>query len=139
MRCSRNGLLALKKEWQLMPSKVSNPGYQAVPCAFCKGTGKDPFELLSALSRCETCEGTGTNEVLVPFVSCGECLGTGVQPHKRLTCSACGGRGVQSVPASSKACPECAGSGIDPRSEIHLACVPCNGSGRVTRVAPAAP
>jgi DnaJ-class molecular chaperone len=119
-----------------MLNKVSSPGSVAVPCAFCKGTGKDPFELLSALSRCETCEGVGANQVFAPFVPCGECQGTGVQPHKRLTCSICGGRGVQSIPASSKTCAECAGSGIDPRSEIHLACVPCNGSGRVGADAP---
>jgi DnaJ-class molecular chaperone len=115
-----------------MPNPVPKPGEQAVECAFCSGTGKDPFGLLSDLSRCETCQGVGKNIVHVPFVRCGECHGTGAQPHKRLTCSACGGRGVQSVSKNNQACPVCKGTGVDPESEIDLSCSTCTGSGRVT-------
>ena len=30
-----------------------------IECAFCKGTGKDPFNLLSELATCQVCGGKG--------------------------------------------------------------------------------
>lgn len=65
-------------------------------CAFCQGKGKDPFELLSKLARCQVCGGRGKVVVLAPFRKCSDCKGTGVYPHSRLTCLVCGGKGVVS-------------------------------------------
>jgi len=33
-----------------------------ITCPFCRGTGKDPFELLSELTACQVCNGTGKVE-----------------------------------------------------------------------------
>jgi len=33
-----------------------------IKCAFCSGSGKDPFDLLSPLSHCLVCSGTGQVE-----------------------------------------------------------------------------
>jgi DnaJ-class molecular chaperone len=115
----------------IQPNRIPNSGYHEVACTFCRGTGKDPFGVLSPLSRCEICQGEGTILVRAPFVHCGECRGTAVQPHKRLTCSACAGRGVHSVAKKNQACPNCKGSGIAPGSGSALACCTCNGSGRI--------
>jgi DnaJ-class molecular chaperone len=115
-----------------MPKHAPSPSDKVLTCAFCSGTGKDPFGLLSDLSRCEICQGSGKIAIHVPYVRCGECNGTGAQPHKRLTCSACGGRGVQSVAEHNQACPDCKGTGVDPDSEVDLSCSTCTGSGRVT-------
>ena len=37
-----------------------------IKCGFCKGTGKDPFDLLSQLAVCQVCKGTGKVEVEEP-------------------------------------------------------------------------
>jgi len=39
-----------------------------IKCAFCKGTGKDPFDLLSKLSTCQVCGGKGKVEVKEPMI-----------------------------------------------------------------------
>jgi hypothetical protein len=41
-----------------------------VPCAFCRGTGKDPFGIMSSLSVCCVCLGRGAVAVVVPFARC---------------------------------------------------------------------
>lgn len=83
-----------------------------VPCAFCQGSGKDPFRLLSPLSACGVCDGTGRVEVEEPYVSCAFCGGTGIHPRSRLTCTACMGKGVIAIKKPVKSCPTCLGAGV---------------------------
>ncbi len=103
-----------------------------VPCAFCEGSGKDPFGILSCLSSCPACGGKGTIRVRSPYVSCAFCQGTGVHPGTRLTCSLCGGTGVRHVRGPTKVCPNCLGTGVEPRPEkMGLSCFTCRGKGVV--------
>lgn len=39
-----------------------------VRCAFCNGTGKDPFGLLSILATCQACRGSGEVTVNELFI-----------------------------------------------------------------------
>ena len=61
--------------------QIGNPKAAAraakVTCAFCEGTGKDPFDLLSKLSQCPVCSGRGVVVVKMPAVLCVYCLGAG--------------------------------------------------------------
>jgi len=101
-----------------------------VQCAFCEGSGKDPFGMLSSLSSCPACGGRGSIRIRSPYVSCAFCQGSGVHPGTRLTCSLCGGTGVRSVKGPTKVCPNCLGSGVEPRPEKGgLSCFTCNGKG----------
>ena len=102
-----------------------------VQCAFCKGSGKDPFGILSYLSSCPSCWGKGTIRIRSPYVSCAFCQGTGVYPGTRLTCSLCGGTAVRLVRDPTKTCPNCLGSGVEPHSELGLSCFTCRGKGVV--------
>ena len=98
-----------------------------VRCAFCGGTGKDPFELLSKLSRCPVCEGDKTLFLEGPAVPCAQCRGTGRQRRARSPCSRCGGVGVVPLDAPIILCPRCAGAGREP--EADLPCSLCRGAG----------
>lgn len=102
-----------------------------VRCAFCNGTGRDRFGLLSPPSACQVCLGRGVVDVPEPRVGCAYCKGSGVHPHTRLTCSSCGGRGLQTVREPKAICPRCGGDGVDPVSERHLSCPGCHGAGWV--------
>jgi RecJ-like exonuclease len=75
-----------------------------VECAFCQGTGLDPFEVPSKLSQCQTCKGRGKVHVPEPSEECPSCLGRGVYLHHRLTCSVCGGKGR--IKKRNKLCAE---------------------------------
>ncbi len=66
-------------------------------CAFCGGTGRDPFKVLSPLSNCGVCGGKGTVRVKEPHETCPACGGTGVYYRSRLSCGTCGGKGVVPV------------------------------------------
>lgn len=99
-----------------------------VKCAFCNGTGKDPFGLLSPLSTCQVCSGRGKVSVTPPTIKCAFCNGTGIYLDKRITCTVCGGKGVVTEPKGAKTCPECKGSGQAPDS---LPCLNCRGKGVV--------
>lgn len=101
-----------------------------VRCAFCKGTGKDPFSLLSSLATCEVCMGKGETAVQEPFQPCVYCKGSGIQPHSRLTCTVCGGKGVIHFEKPVRVCPDCGGSG---REESDLPCVTCKGKGLIPK------
>lgn len=104
---------------------------ELVSCAFCKGTGKDPFGLLSPPSACQVCLGRGVVEANGPRVKCAYCHGKGVWFDTRLTCSSCGGKGFQIVKEPHSTCPLCHGSGVQPGSERHMSCPTCHGAGEV--------
>jgi len=100
-----------------------------VPCTFCRGSGKDPFGVMSALSACPVCAGRGVTEVRAPNVRCAHCRGTGA--IKRFRCTVCGGTGCLPAPENpTLVCPHCWGSGDD-RSEPAMACLACHGRGHI--------
>jgi DnaJ-class molecular chaperone len=101
-----------------------------VVCAFCKGKGKDPFELLSKLATCQVCLGKGQVEVDDSHIKCIYCLGTGVFPFgSRLTCTVCGGKGVVAIRGETEVCTDCRGTG---RARVSgLPCTTCGGKGVV--------
>ena len=98
-------------------------------CAFCRGKGKDPFEIMSKEATCQVCGGRGEVLVIEPSVKCAHCQGTGVAPGSRNVCTTCGGRGVISVTDGKNVCPECHGRGK--AAESDLPCLSCGGKGVV--------
>ena len=99
-------------------------------CAFCKGKGKDPFELLSKLATCQVCGGLGKVEVREPFTRCVYCQGSGIHPYGvRISCYVCDGKGMVTFIKRGKAkkCPDCEGTGRAPESK--LPCLTCDGKG----------
>jgi len=99
-------------------------------CAFCQGTGRDPFGVMSPLSNCSVCGGQGVVTVVKPYVTCHACDGTGVQPYTRLTCLACAGKGVISVAERTETCPVCGGAGADTENRY---CLRCHGTGVISK------
>ena len=102
---------------------------ETVTCAYCSGTGRDRWNLLSPHSLCSACGGRGTRIIEAPIRACAHCGGTGIHPHLRVTCTTCGGAGAVHVPADAIPCPRCEGKGVDPVSELYLTCTHCGGSG----------
>lgn len=105
-----------------------------VECAFCKGTGTDPFDLMSPLSTCQVCSGTGWRQVEPPLHKCAYCRGTGVHPHSRMVCMTCRGVGQVTVSANAVTCPGCRGTGNESAHHFHdsvLSCLICGGKGVV--------
>jgi DnaJ-class molecular chaperone len=100
-----------------------------ITCAFCEGSGRDPFGLLSSLSRCQVCGGGGSVAIEEPSVRCAFCGGRGVHPLQRLTCTCCGGKGVISIQQPAQECPRCQGTGAEPPDQDYLPCVLCKGAG----------
>jgi DnaJ-class molecular chaperone len=99
-----------------------------VTCSFCRGTGKDPFGIMSWLSACCVCGGQGSVAVPASRHRCAHCRGTGAV--KTFTCTVCRGTGyVPRNPGPLHDCPECRGSGADAASS--LACLTCRGRGLV--------
>lgn len=119
----------------------AQPGKKAnlvqAPCAYCGGRGKDRFQLLSTLSTCGVCGGSGAVEIEMPFHRCAFCNRSGVHPHKRLSCTACMGKGVIHVEEPVKKCPACQGFGRDATRDSQLYCTTCGGAG-VVSVSPSA-
>lgn len=103
-----------------------------VECAFCKGKGKDPFNLLSSLAECQVCGGRCVVTIQEAAIECAFCKGTGVYPGKRLTCITCGGKGRAVVPEPFEICRKCNGLGDSPNE--NLPCVDCGGTGVVKAV-----
>lgn len=102
-----------------------------VPCAFCKGRGKDPFDLLSELADCQVCGGTGKVEVEEPTMTCVFCKGSGVYHASRVTCTVCGGKGMLTVPEGRTAqCPDC--KGTDATTDSGMLCFMCIGTGVIS-------
>ena len=100
-----------------------------IACAFCKGKGKDPFEIMSKEATCQVCGGRGKVTVVEPYVPCAHCKATGVSPGSRNVCTSCNGRGAVSVADGKAVCPECDGSGS--AKESNLPCLKCGGKGVV--------
>jgi len=99
-------------------------------CAFCRGTGRDPFGVMSVLSNCPVCGGEGTVRVKEPCVPCRACRGTGVQFSTRLPCNGCGGKGVMHVEEPTQTCPLCKGTGLHGGRNY---CLRCHGAGLVSK------
>ena len=103
-----------------------------ITCAFCKGTGKDPFDLLSELAVCQICGGIGKVEVEEPVIKCAFCRGTGVYHDTRVTCTVCGGKGMVTTPkGQTTQCSECKGTGA--ATDSGMPCLNCKGKGVVSR------
>ncbi|HBY99582.1 MAG TPA: hypothetical protein DEP84_37540 [Chloroflexi bacterium] len=105
-----------------------------VTCAFCGGSGTDPFGVMSPLSTCVVCRGAGRRSLHPPTAGCAFCRGTGVHPGSRMTCTTCGGVGTVELPSNAITCPGCGGSGraadyLWPGSP--LSCGLCHGKGVV--------
>ncbi|MFZ4591548.1 MAG: hypothetical protein ACOYN6_11155 [Ignavibacteria bacterium] len=97
-----------------------------IRCAYCSGTGKDPFEILSNISVCLVCNGAGQVKIKEPAVKCVYCSGTGRNPlGSRIHCIVCMGKGVNHVLTNEK-CTQCKGSG---KSSDGLPCTLCGGTG----------
>ncbi len=97
-----------------------------ITCAFCSGTGKDPFELLSPLSHCLVCNSTGMVQIDFPVKKCLFCSGTGKNPMgARVACIVCGGKGVNYIGGIIQ-CTQCKGTG---KSGDGLPCSRCGGKG----------
>jgi DnaJ-class molecular chaperone len=113
----------------MMEASIDKSGTVVVSCAFCHGTGKDSFGVLSWLSACCVCQGRGRVTVPAPYERCAHCNGTGA--IKTLTCTSCRGKGVlPALEGPTEACPECGGSGDD-RSAPAMGCLTCRGRGRI--------
>lgn len=103
-----------------------------VTCSFCNGTGTDPFGIMSWISTCCVCGGTGKVRIRSPYTKCAHCQGTGAV--KTFTCTVCNGKGFVPLPEHPIAvCPECKGSGDD-RSAPSLPCLTCKGKGFVIKI-----
>ena len=104
---------------------------EIVVCAFCRGRGTDPFDIMSSLSTCSVCCGDGFVRVASPHARCAHCAGTGA--IKTFTCTVCHGKGVVFVTgAATDPCPECGGDGDD-ASAPAMPCLRCRGRGRIAR------
>lgn len=101
-------------------------------CAFCKGTGRDPFGVLSPLSFCQVCGGKGKIKIKGPVVKCAFCKGSGVQPHTtdRLHCMACKGKGWATTIEVPTECSDCNGTGLY-LGAYRQHCPRCHGQGVV--------
>ncbi|MBK4732552.1 hypothetical protein JJD41_22180 [Oxynema sp. CENA135] len=100
-----------------------------VPCAYCRGTGKDRYQIMSPLSTCPVCHGRRSHELPSPLIPCAYCRGTGASPiGARNPCLACGGKGVQGRSPESAPCKACGGTGRQGSTGFY--CHACHGSGR---------
>lgn len=103
-----------------------------IPCAFCKGKGRDPFNLLSELATCQVCGGTGKVKITEPAINCAYCKGTGIYPHSvRITCTVCSGKGSVTVAGVTEECPKCKGTAE--AIDSGLPCIKCGGKGVVRK------
>lgn len=110
------------------PDATARPATVVIPCAFCKGQGTDPFNVLSELSTCVACSGQGVRTVPADHVRCAYCEGTG--SYKTYRCQVCDGCGVVAAPTGKvRMCAECRGHGSDRSS--GMVCLACRGRGFV--------
>lgn len=97
-----------------------------VVCGYCRGTGKDPFGVMSPLSTCQVCGGKEHGTLHAPVDRCKFCGGSGVHPGSRQTCLACKGWGVVEAHEERDVCPDCGGDG---KGGVFY-CLTCRGQGR---------
>ena len=103
-----------------------------ITCVFCKGKGKDQFDLLSKLAICQVCGGTGKVEVIETVIRCAFCKGSGVYHSTRITCTVCNGKGMVTAPQSpTEWCPKCEGTGTT--IDSAMPCLKCRGKGVVSK------
>ncbi len=108
------------------------PHTKKIPCAFCHGTGKDPFGQLYPGSTCQVCHGRRDIYILTPYKACTYCHGTGVAFSTQNTCTSCRGRGVISLGnqrLKGIICNACGGTGMN--AEMNLPCATCHGLGSI--------
>lgn len=104
---------------------------KVITCAFCQGTGRDPFGIMSPLSSCQVCGAKGSVTVREPAIVCAFCGGSGVHDEQRLTCTVCGGKGMVTIREPVEKCPHCQGTGVN--TDInYLPCALCGGKGVIT-------
>jgi len=100
-------------------------------CAFCDGTGKDPFGVMSMKSNSQVCGGKGSVTIREPAIVCAFCGGSGVHDEQRLTCTVCRGKGMVTIKEPTEKCPHCQGTGVS--ADInYLPCALCGGKGVIT-------
>ncbi len=101
-----------------------------VSCAYCRGTGRDRFGIMSALSTCTGCGGRGNVWVKKPLVACAYCHGSGVSPiGARNPCLACRGTGLGFIEDPTESCGSCGGTGLHKATRLY--CLLCHGKGIV--------
>jgi DnaJ-class molecular chaperone len=101
-----------------------------VRCAYCRGTGRDRFAIMSALSTCAICAGKREIWLRKPLATCAYCQGVGVSPiGARNPCLACRGKGVATIEEPKERCRSCGGTGIHEATGLY--CLPCHGKGIV--------
>jgi len=101
-----------------------------IECAFCHGTGKDPFGVMSWLSTCYACLGQKGQWAPKPLRVCPYCQGTGVSPiGGRNYYLVCHGGGIVSSHEPVAECPayDCSAQ----RGPAGFYCWPCRGKGVV--------
>lgn len=112
------------------------PHTEKIQCAFCRGSGKDPFGQLYPGSTCQVCNGRKIIFILTPYKTCAYCHGSGVAFSSQNTCTVCNGRGVISLkgkgPKKGKSCSICGGTGME--ISTNLPCTKCRGTGSMAYV-----
>jgi DnaJ-class molecular chaperone len=99
-------------------------------CPYCKGRGKDYFELLAPESYCLVCKGEAFITLEEPYKKCVFCAGTGKNPlGARITCIVCRGKAHNSH-TGEIICKKCTGTG---RATDSLPCTRCKGTGYTER------
>jgi len=91
------------KKARRTPVALTELNLVEIKCAFCQGTGRDPFHVMSALSNCPVCKGKKTVKVRDPYETCGACEGTGRYFNSKMYCWTCKGKGVVPVKQESQA------------------------------------
>ncbi len=61
-----------------------------IKCAFCKGTGENPY----FRQICPVCKGKGDNQLTGKHMTCTDCHGSGHKSGTTLTCYNCAGLGI---------------------------------------------
>ena len=105
-------------------------GKAVVSCAYCRGTGRDRFGIMSSRSTCTGCGGKGKVWTKKPLVRCAYCHGSGVSPiGARNPCLARRGTGVGFIEEPQESCGTCGGRGLHKTTGLY--CLPCHGKGIV--------